>query len=202
MPKPIVAFFVPVTVSSFLQLQNVWVPKLVKVASGNLTLVNATVANAFVAVLTSFVFDKSSVCPSKSFGQPLNDWLPTLVSSVNSSRLTSIINDNIKDDEKITLIPCDGLANAIENNDEDKIKNLLDNLLNSYRHSDVDAVVLGCTHYPHIKDKIQSYFPEAVLIDGNIGVANRVKYMLETNNLLSNSKTEGNVEFIQTKKED
>ena len=36
----------------------------------------------------------------------------------------------------------------------------------------------------HIKDKIQSYFPDAVLIDGNIGVANRVKYMLETNNFL------------------
>lgn len=135
-----------------------------------------------------------------------NNYKNTLVMAtpltVNSSRLTSIINDNIKDDEKITLIPCDGLANAIENNDENKIKNILDNLLNSYRHSDVDAIVLGCTHYPHIKDKIQSYFPNAVLIDGNIGVANRVKYMLETNNLLTESKTEGNVEFIQTKKED
>ncbi len=135
-----------------------------------------------------------------------NNYKNTLVMAtpltVNSSRLTSIINDNIKEGEKLTLIPCDGLANAIETNDNNKIKIILDNLLLNYQNQEIDAIVLGCTHYPHIKDKIQSYFPNAVLIDGNIGVANRVKYMLETNNLLSNSTTEGNIEFIQTKKED
>ena len=135
-----------------------------------------------------------------------NNYKNTLVMAtpltVNSSRLTSIINDNIKEGEKITLLPCEGLANAIENNDENVINDLLNNLLSKYKNSSIDAVVLGCTHYPHIKDKIQSYFPDAVLIDGNIGVAKRVKYMLETNNLLNDSIHEGNVEFIQTKKED
>ena len=80
------------------------------------------------------------------------------------------------------------------------VKKYINELLSQSK--DIDSIILGCTHYPHIKDKIQSYFPNAVLIDGNIGVANRVKYMLETNNLLTESKTEGNVEFIQTKKED
>ena len=135
-----------------------------------------------------------------------NNYKNTLVMAtpltVNSSRLASIINDNIKDGQNITLLPCDGLANAIETKNNDKIDNLLELLLSEYKNSDIDAIVLGCTHYPHIKDKIQSYFPNAVLIDGNIGVAKRVKYMLETNNLLTTSTNEGNVEFIQSKKEE
>ena len=135
-----------------------------------------------------------------------NNYKNTLVMAtpltVNSSRLASIINDNIKDGQNIILLPCDGLANAIETNNNDKIDNLLESLLTEYKNTDINAIVLGCTHYPHIKDKIQSYFPNAVLIDGNIGVAKRVKFMLETNNLLTTSTVEGNVELIQSKKED
>ncbi len=135
-----------------------------------------------------------------------NNYKNTLVMAtpltVNSSRLASIINDNIKEGQHITLLPCDGLANAIETNNKERITNILDNLLLDYKNKNIDSIVLGCTHYPHIKDKIQNYFPKAVIIDGNIGVSKRVKYMLETNNLLSKSTTEGNIEFIQSKKED
>ena len=78
----------------------------------------------------------------------------------------------------------------------------MQNRLLNYKNKNIDSIVLGCTHYPHIKDKIQNYFPKAVIIDGNIGVSKRVKFMLETNNLLNKSTTEGNIEFIQSKKED
>ena len=40
---------------------------------------------------------------------------------------------------------------------------------------DYEEVVLGCTHYSLIKPEILKYFPEAKLIDGNEGVAKRVK---------------------------
>ena len=52
--------------------------------------------------------------------------------------------------------------------------------------------------YPIIKDKIQKYFKDATLIDGNIGVARQVKYQLEKNNLLTTKKTRGSYKFIQT----
>ena len=118
--------------------------------------------------------------------------------TISSEKVHKLVKDNIHDDQKIHLLACDGLANAIETKNDEKIDSILYNLLNEYKDMNIDSIVLGCTHYPIIKDKIQSFFPNANLIDGNIGVAKRVKFILKENNLLCNSNT-GNVEFIQTK---
>ena len=135
-----------------------------------------------------------------------NQYKNTLVMAtpltINSPRLASLVNENIRDDESVTLLPCEGLASAIENEDEKEIDNILNKLLTYYINKDINAIVLGCTHYPIIKDKIQDYFKNAVIIDGNIGVAKRVKELLELNNLLTDRDFEGNVLYIQTKKED
>ena len=69
--------------------------------------------------------------------------------------------------------------------------------MDKYKKEKVDAIVLGCTHYPIIKDEIQKFFPKSIIIDGNKGVAKRVKYLLETNNIKNNNYK---IEFIQTKK--
>ena len=134
-----------------------------------------------------------------------NNYKNTLVLAtpltVQSSRLNSLINENIKENENIILVSCSGLANAIETNDEEKINLLLHSFLDKYVNDNIDAIVLGCTHYPLIKDKIQSMFQNSVLIDGNIGVARRVKQLLIENNLLNNSNLIGNVEYIDSKKE-
>ena len=74
-------------------------------------------------------------------------------------------------------------------------------ILDLVKDMNIDAIVLGCTHYPLIKDKIQSMFKNSVLIDGNIGVAKRVKQLLMENNLLNDSNMSGNVEYIYSKKE-
>ena len=135
-----------------------------------------------------------------------NQYKNTLVMAtpltINSPRLSSLVNENIRDEESVTLLPCDGLANAIENSNNDEIDAILDKLLTYYINKDINAVVLGCTHYPIIKDKIQEYFKDAVIIDGNIGVAKRVKELLLINNLLTDRNFEGNVTYIQTKKEE
>lgn len=135
-----------------------------------------------------------------------NQYKNTLVMAtpltINSPRLASLVNENIRDDESVTLLPCDGLANAIETENNDEIDSILNKLLTYYMNKDINAVVLGCTHYPIIKDKIKEYFKDAVIIDGNIGVAKRVKDLLEVNNLLTEREFEGNVLYIQTKKED
>ena len=131
-----------------------------------------------------------------------NNYKNTLVlatpGTISSERTRMLIDDNKKDFENLFLISCDGLANAIEKNDNVDIKENLDKYLLPYKDKKIDAIVLGCTHYPIIKDKIQSYFKNATLIDGNKGVAKRVKYLLETNNLL-NDKGTSHIEFIQSK---
>ena len=132
-----------------------------------------------------------------------NNYKNTLVmatqGTINSERTHSLLEKNIKENENFYLLPCEGLANAIETKNDSKIDELLKKYLTEYQNKQIDAIVLGCTHYPIIKDKIQSYFPKAKIIDGNIGVAKRVKFILEENNLLNNKKEKGNVEFIQTK---
>ena len=134
-----------------------------------------------------------------------NNYKNTLVMAtpltINSPKVRTLINKNIKDNETIFLLPCEGLANAIENNNVNEIDSILNNLLNYYIDKNIDSIVLGCTHYPIIKDKIQNYFPNAKIIDGNIGVAKRVKHILESNNLLNASFVNEELEFIQTKKE-
>lgn len=130
-----------------------------------------------------------------------NNYKKTLVmatlGTISSDRTKELINNNIKDNEKIYLLSCDGLANAIERNNEKEIDTILNKLLNNYKNKNIDAIVLGCTHYPIIKDKIQSFFPNSTIIDGNIGVAKRVKQILEENNILNKKKEKGNIDIIK-----
>lgn len=132
-----------------------------------------------------------------------NNYKNTLVmatpGTISSNRTHELIDNNKKEYENIYLVPCDRLANAIERNDEKDIDLILHDNLDKFKNIKIDAVVLGCTHYPIIKDKIQTFFPNSILIDGNIGVAKRVKNQLEENNILSRKKEKGTLEFIQTK---
>ena len=89
-----------------------------------------------------------------------------------------------KKNQKIHLLACEGLANAIETSNYTKIDELLHKYLDEYENKKIDSVVLGCTHYPIISDKIRVFFPDAKIIDGNLGVAKRVKYVLEENNMI------------------
>ena len=131
-----------------------------------------------------------------------NNYKNTLVmatpGTIASERTHELVANNKKEFENIYLLACDKLANAIERKNDKEINNILDNLLLPYKNKKIDAIVLGCTHYPHIKDKIHTYFPNAKLIDGNEGVARRVKQQLEEHNLL-NTNGNNEVEFIQTK---
>ena len=116
--------------------------------------------------------------------------------TILSNKTNQLIKRFKKDNQNVYLVSCTGLANAIETNNKKLIKELLDKYLTIYK--DIDAIVLGCTHYIYIKDLIQKYYPDATILDGNIGVAKRVKYILEENNLLSDNK-KGNIRFIKSK---
>lgn len=118
--------------------------------------------------------------------------------TISSKRTKELIDNNKKETENFYLVSCEGLANAIENNKTNKVDKLLEYYLTPYLDKNIDSIVLGCTHYPLIKEKIQKYFKNASILDGNIGVAKRVKYLLEENNLL-NDKGNSNIKFIKSK---
>lgn len=118
--------------------------------------------------------------------------------TINSERTSILVNDNKKDFENIYLVPCEGLAKAIELDNKDKQEDIVAKIYNEYKDKNIDAIVLGCTHYPHIKELISKYFFGAQLLDGGNGVAREVKRQLELKELLSDSGN-CNVEIINSK---
>lgn len=102
--------------------------------------------------------------------------------TISSERLETLVEENQKPDQTIKLLACPGLADTIEFNlnknsliIEAKLTDLFKNLdCNSF-----DCIVLGCTHYSLIKPEIQAFFPHATLMDGNDGIARRVKSLIK-----------------------
>lgn len=99
---------------------------------------------------------------------------------------------------EILPLPCPGLMDFVERGDLDgeDLKKYLVELLFAYREHPVDAVVLGCTHYPFVKEAIQETLGNRVLVfDGGAGTAREMRRRLQEANLLTNRRTRGKVEF-------
>ena len=119
--------------------------------------------------------------------------------TTKSTRLQELI-DKYQTDQKIYKVAAPGLADAIEQNNKNEINELLNKYLNEYKDKNIDAVVLGCTHYSYVEKEILSILNKATLLDGNDGVARQAKKMLENNNLLEEKNKEGKIKIIETKK--
>ncbi len=104
--------------------------------------------------------------------------------TIASERTSILVNENKKDYENVFLVPCEGLADAIEIDNFSKQEEIISNIYNEYKDKEIDAIVLGCTHYPHIKDLISKYFNNAELLDGGNGVARETRRQLEKMSML------------------
>ena len=99
--------------------------------------------------------------------------------TINSERMKMLAEKNRREGQEVDLLVCPGLAETIEKyykSDLKKVKAKLDELLS--RDDSYDAVVLGCTHYPLVRDLIAEYYPNAKLVDGADGVARRVEEVM------------------------
>jgi glutamate racemase len=78
--------------------------------------------------------------------------------------------------------PCDGLAAAIERDDEDAIRALCERYILSLckaAGSELDTVVLGCTHYPFAMSTLALLCgPTVTLVDTAVPVARRTREVL------------------------
>ena len=79
------------------------------------------------------------------------------------------------------------------------VKNFLREKLNPYMDREISSIVLGCTHYPFVKDVIQDIVGEKVdIIDGSSGTVRELKRRLEENNIESESKKKGNLDIFNS----
>ncbi len=87
----------------------------------------------------------------------------------------------------IELIPAPGLVEQIESGQENspQTRKLLETLLLPYVGK-LDALVLGCTHYPFVSHIIRDILgPGTVLLDGGAGTALQTRRCLEARGLLN-----------------
>lgn len=112
--------------------------------------------------------------------------------TINSDKFHTLFNTY--DNHNTILLSCSGLANLIEEGNKEKIINYLNNKIGEYRG--VKNVVLGCTHYPLIKEEISKVLGPVTFYDGSVGVAKHTKEVLKENNILGNNT--GKITFIDS----
>ena len=80
---------------------------------------------------------------------------------------------------------CCGLAGRIEkgNLDAPDLTDMLEGFIGKYRGK-IDAVVLGCTHYPFIKNQIRRVLGDVRFFDGGAGTARQFHHCLSDRGLL------------------
>lgn len=83
-------------------------------------------------------------------------------------------------------LPCPGLMELVEQQAFDQAQRYLAELFSPYDLAQVDAVVLGCTHYVFLRPCLQQLLPPHVLVlDGNAGTARQLHRVLEAQHLLN-----------------
>jgi glutamate racemase len=106
-----------------------------------------------------------------------------------------------KDRANIIPLPCPGLMEYVEAGklNSPELVDYLKNILSYYIDSDVNSIVLGCTHYPFVKPIIKQLMGENVKIfDGGNGTARETKHQLEQRGLENKSSEKGSVQFFNS----
>ena len=101
------------------------------------------------------------------------------------SRKFQALHASLAGQASFSVVPCDGLAGAIERSDDAKISALCDQYLAAAgpfgtRDGELDTLVLGCTHYPFIADELRQRTGDSVrFIDTGAPVAQQTRRLLE-----------------------
>ncbi len=118
-----------------------------------------------------------------------------------SEKKFSNLMKNYKNHAKIQPMPCPGLVELIEKGilEGEEIESYLKEKIEPLKKQGIAAIVLGCTHYPFIKEmlsKILNY--EVPIIDGSVGTTMQLKRQLVRYNIVNGKKEYGKVEMYNS----
>lgn len=83
--------------------------------------------------------------------------------------------------------------------DDEALKLVAKDYLSDFKKEKIDTLIMGCTHYPIIKNIIEKEMEQNVsLIDPGSSVAKELKEFLIKNNMLNNQKQIGKINYFVT----
>ena len=109
--------------------------------------------------------------------------------------------DRYRDKREIEPVPCGGLMEYVEQGilEGDELDDYLREKLEPFMDSKISSIVLGCTHYPFVKNAIEKVVGQDVdIIDGSLGTARELMRRLKEKDLLNDSKEKGTIEMINS----
>lgn len=104
-------------------------------------------------------------------------------------------------DHNIYAVPCPGLADYVEGGmtNPAALHELLTTFLAPYLDKPIDGIVLGCTHYPFVRDAISAMFKPGVPVHtGFEGVAKQLRHVLTDHDSLTAATTPGDVIWMSS----
>lgn len=102
---------------------------------------------------------------------------------------------------EVILLPCPGLMEFVERGILDglELATFLQNLLRPVNDGSIQSVVLGCTHYPFLKQAIAHAIGYPVeFVDGSQGTAKEIKRRLAKYGCAAPENAEGAVRFLNS----
>ncbi len=134
--------------------------------------------------------------------------------TLREKKFENLIENIALDSDKmadIIRVPCPALVELVEHGIlsgdviENEIKKSFANSgISDLNFNEIDAIVLGCTHFSFLKESIINLLKKEVSIfDGNMGTALHLKRILEQNNLINEDKrNNANIEIYNSMSND
>lgn len=99
--------------------------------------------------------------------------------SLAGEKFNRLVSNHAEDIHVITQ-PCPKFVTLVEsgNTNTPEAKEIIRNYTEPMLEAGVDTIVLGCTHYPFLKDSITTLYPKLQLIDTGAAVARQVERRL------------------------
>ncbi len=133
----------------------------------------------------------------KPAGEAVRDGVMLVMATPATIRQEKLKRLVAKYGKNVVELPCPGLMEFAERMElsGENLDRFLEDLFAPYRAMQIDAAVLGCTHYPFLRGAIQKALPGVPLFDGNEGTARQARRVLGELGLLR-EEGEGRVEFF------
>jgi len=107
--------------------------------------------------------------------------------------------ERYKGQAEIVSVPCGGLMEFVERGDLDsgELDDYFQEHLVPYLSQNTETIVLGCTHYPFLKNHIRKFLGQRdiQLIDGSLGTSKELKRQLEEKDLLRKEERTGHIDI-------